>query len=144
MMRMLVEGIMNAELPWAMILTGVGIAIVVEILKVPVMPFAVGMYLPFSLSAGIMSGGIVRWFMERRKNVSDEERKESVDRGVLYTSGLIAGEGLMGIVLAAVAALKMDINMSEILSIGKIGGLVVFCLLLASLVYVCTKNKKKS
>ena len=82
--------------------------------------------------------------MERRKNVSDEERKESVDRGVLYTSGLIAGEGLMGIVLAAVAALKMDINMSEILSIGKIGGLVVFCLLLASLVYVCTKNKKKS
>ena len=144
MMRMLVEGIMNAELPWAMILTGVGIAIVVGILKVPVMPFAVGMYLPFSLSAGIMSGGIVRWFMERRKNVSDEERKESVDRGVLYTSGLIAGEGLMGIVLAAIAALKMDINMSEILSIGKIGGLVVFCLLLASLVYVCTKNKKKS
>ena len=60
MMKMLVEGIMNEELPWAMILIGVFIAIVVEILKMPVMPFAVGMYLPFSLSAGIMAGGIVR------------------------------------------------------------------------------------
>ena len=58
MMKMLVEGIMNEELPWAMILIGVFIAIVVEILKMPVMPFAVGMYLPFSLSAGIMAGGI--------------------------------------------------------------------------------------
>ena len=57
MMKMLVEGIMNEELPWAMILIGVFIAIVVEILKMPVMPFAVGMYLPFSLSAGIMAGG---------------------------------------------------------------------------------------
>ena len=55
MMKMLVEGIMNAELPWGLILIGVFIAIVVEIIKVPVMPFAVGMYLPFSLSAGIMA-----------------------------------------------------------------------------------------
>ena len=53
MMKMLVEGIMNEELPWAMILIGVFVAIVVEILKMPVMPFAVGMYLPFSLSAAI-------------------------------------------------------------------------------------------
>lgn len=51
MMKMLVEGIMNAELPWALILVGVFIAIVVEILGIPVLPFAVGMYLPFSLSA---------------------------------------------------------------------------------------------
>ena len=63
MMKMLVEGIMNADLPWPLIFTGVFIAIVVEILKVPVMPFAVGMYLPFSLSAGIMAGGIVRYIV---------------------------------------------------------------------------------
>ena len=60
MMKMLVEGIMNGELPWALIFIGVFIAIVVEILHMPVMPFAVGMYLPFSLSAGIMAGGVVR------------------------------------------------------------------------------------
>lgn len=74
MMKMLVEGIMNEELPWAMILIGVFIAIVVEILKMPVMPFAVGMYLPFSLSAGIMAGGIVRIFVEKKKGTEAEKK----------------------------------------------------------------------
>ena len=75
MMKMLVEGIMNEELPWAMILIGVFIAIVVEILKMPVMPFAVGMYLPFSLSAGIMAGGVVRIFVEKKKKVQRQRKK---------------------------------------------------------------------
>jgi putative OPT family oligopeptide transporter len=143
MMKMLVEGIMNAQLPWALILIGVFIAIVVEILRIPVMPFAVGMYLPFSLSAGIMAGGIVRWFMERRKGVSETELKKSIDRGTLYTSGLIAGEGLMGVILAAITALGLNINFSQYFSIGSIGGLVVFVLLLLSLVYVCVGKKRE-
>ena len=142
MMKMLVEGIMNAELPWALILTGVGVAIVVEIVGVQVMPFAVGMYLPFSLSAGIMAGGIVRWFMERRKNVSDEERRAGVDRGVLYTSGLIAGEGLMGVVLAALAAGKVNTDFSGILDLGSFGSIVLFLALLGTLVKVCLGKKK--
>lgn len=144
MMKMLVEGIMNAQLPWALIFIGVFIAIVAEVLKIPVMPFAVGMYLPFSLSAGIMAGGLVRWFVDKRKGVSDEERKASVDRGTLYTSGLIAGEGLMGIILAALAALELNIDFSAKFSIGKIGGLIAFALLLLSLAYVCVGKKKKS
>ena len=93
MMKMLVEGIMNAELPWALILVGVFIAIVVEILGIPVLPFAVGMYLPFSLSAGIMAGGVVRWILERRKAANENEEKEKKacnERGTLFTSGLIA------------------------------------------------------
>ena len=84
MMKMLVEGIMNAELPWALILVGVFIAIVVEILGIPVLPFAVGMYLPFSLSAGIMAGGVVRWILERRKAANESEEKEKkacIERG---------------------------------------------------------------
>lgn len=142
MMKMLVEGIMNAQLPWALILTGVGVAIVVEIMGVQVMPFAVGMYLPFSLSAGIMAGGIVRWFMERRKNVSDEERRAGVDRGVLYTSGLIAGEGLMGVVLAGLAAGKVNTDFSGIVDLGSFGSIVLFLALLGTLVKVCLGKKK--
>ena len=107
MMKMLVEGIMSAELPWSLILIGVCVAIVMEILKVPVMPFAVGMYLPFSLNAGIMAGGLVRLFMDKR-NVSEKEKKASVDHGILFTSGLIAGEGLMGVILAIFAVAKLD------------------------------------
>ena len=107
MMKMLVEGIMNEELPWAMILIGVFIAIVVEILKMPVMPFAVGMYLPFSLSAGIMAGGIVRIFVEKKKG-TEAEKKARTDRGLLFTSGMIAGEGIIGILLAVFAVVKID------------------------------------
>ena len=90
MMKMLVEGIMNGELPWALIFIGVFIAIVVEILHMPVMPFAVGMYLPFSLSAGIMAGGVVRILVEKRKG-TEKEKKARTDRGLLFTSGMIAG-----------------------------------------------------
>lgn len=144
MMKMLVEGIMNAELPWSLILIGVCVAIVMEILKVPVMPFAVGMYLPFSLNAGIMAGGLVRLFMDKRK-VSETEKKASVDHGILFTSGLIAGEGLMGVILAvfAVAGLDKVIDLSKF-SIGQIGSLIVFILLLLYLARVCIKGGKKS
>ncbi len=144
MMKMLVEGIMNAELPWSLILIGVCVAIVIEILRVPVMPFAVGMYLPFSLSAGIMAGGIVRFILDRRK-VSEDEKKASIERGTLFTSGLIAGEGLMGIVLAVLAVLEVDsvIDVSGVFSIGQIGSLVVYILLLVFLGYLSVKGKKE-
>ena len=144
MMQMIVEGIMNAQLPWALIFAGAGVAIVIEILGVPVLPVAVGMYLPFSLSAGIMAGGLVRLFMDKRK-VSEEEKKESVERGTLYTSGLIAGEGLMGVVLAVLAVLNKAevIDVSKSFNIGQIGSLIVFALLIVSLVMVCLKKKDK-
>lgn len=141
MMKMLVEGIMNADLPWPLIFTGVFIAIVVEILKVPVMPFAVGMYLPFSLSAGIMAGGIVRYIVERIKG-TDQEKKERADRGVLFTSGLIAGEGIMGIVLAVLAVLELDGAITLPFSLPQIGSLVIFILLLFYLYRLCMKKEK--
>lgn len=145
MMKMLVEGIMNAELPWALIFIGVFIAIVAEILKVPVMPFAVGMYLPFSLSAGIMAGGIVRYIVEKIKG-TDAEKKERADRGVLFTSGLIAGEGIMGIVLAVLAVVKVDsvINLSARFNFTtpQFVSLIVFVLLLVYLFRKCMKKAK--
>ena len=145
MMKMLVEGIMSAELPWSLILIGVCVAIVMEILKVPVMPFAVGMYLPFSLNAGIMAGGLVRLFMDKR-NVSEKEKKASVDHGILFTSGLIAGEGLMGVILAIFAVAKLDkiIDLSKKFSIGEIGSLIVFILLFIISRKICIKGGKKS
>lgn len=146
MMKMLVEGIMNADLPWALIFIGVFVAIVVEILKVPVMPFAVGMYLPFSLSAGIMAGGIVRYIVEKIKG-TDEEKKERADRGVLFTSGMIAGEGIMGIVLAVLAVVKVDsvINLSEKFDFTtpQWVSLIIFILLLFYLYTRCMKKSKK-
>ena len=141
MMKMIVEGIMNAQLPWSLIFIGVFVAIVIEILGVPVMPVAVGMYLPFSLSAGIMCGGVIRWFVEKRTKKNEKFNKDAVERGTLYTSGLIAGEGLMGILLAVFAVLHWDIDISSKFSIGQIGSLIMWALMLATLVYVCFGKK---
>lgn len=92
-----------------------------------------------------MCGGIVRFIMDHRKG-SEAEKKESVDRGILYTSGLIAGEGLVGIVLAVLAVLGVDkvIDISEKFSLGRIGSLIFFILLLTSLAKVCLGKKKRS
>lgn len=141
MMKMLVEGIMNAELPWALIFIGVFIAIVAEILQVPVMPFAVGMYLPFSLSAGIMTGGIVRFIVEKIKG-TDDEKKARVDRGILFTSGLIAGEGIIGIVLAVLAVANVADVIASPAALPDWGSIIIFAALLFYLYTRCMKKEK--
>lgn len=93
LMKLVVEGVMEGNLPWNLILVGVAIAVAVELMGIESLPFAVGMYLPIHLSMGIMIGGIIRRIVEKVK-------KSGVERGILFTSGMIAGEGLVGIILA--------------------------------------------
>jgi putative OPT family oligopeptide transporter len=143
LMKMVVEGVMGGNLPWNLVFAGVFIAIVVEILGIPVLPFAVGLYLPIHLSTPMMVGGLIRWFFERKK----DENKEGIDRGVLYASGLIAGEGLVGILLAVFAIIPVgagSLGDAIVLpfSLGNWGGLIVFALLAATLVYVVKKKNK--
>ena len=66
LMKMIVEGVMDGNLPWALILIGVCIAIVIEIFKIPVLPVAIGLYLPLELSTTIMIVGIIRWVTKKR------------------------------------------------------------------------------
>ena len=67
LMKMVVEGVMGGTLPWVLIFMGVFIAIVVEILGIPVLAFSIGLYLPIYLSAPIMVGGVIRWFVDNKK-----------------------------------------------------------------------------
>lgn len=106
-MKTVVEGVMEGNLPWNMILAGAGIAVVIEILGIPVMPVAVGLYLPLRTTAAIMAGGLVRHWYEKRKYAKEEDKDNAIDRGVLYTSGMIAGEGLVGILLAVCAIIPL-------------------------------------
>ena len=92
LMKMIVEGIMGGNLPWNLVFIGVFLAIALEILRVPVMPFAIGLYLPIYLNATIMIGGVVRMFMDRRKNVDEETKTKQTTDGTLYCAGMIAGE----------------------------------------------------
>ena len=143
LMKLVVEGVMGGSLPWILVLAGVGIAVAVEIIGVPVLPVAIGVYLPIHLSTPIFIGGLLRAFFDRK----GEEGKAITERGVLYGSGLIAGEGLIGILLAVFAviptssgkSLLQSINLGGIL--GNAGGVIFFILLLASIVFF-TRNKK--
>ena len=89
LMKMIVEGIMGGNLPWNLVFIGVFLAIALEILRVPVMPFAIGLYLPIYLNASIMIGGVVRMFMDRRKNVDEETKTKQTTDGTLYCAGMI-------------------------------------------------------
>lgn len=148
LMKMVIEGIMGGELPWTLIFIGVFLAIVAEILGVPVLPFAIGVYLPVQLNACIMVGGIVRLVFDRMKN--EEKRKEVTNNGILFCSGMIAGEGLVGILLAVLAVFGVGelIDLSGILNlpvaVSNIGALVLFAVIVFTLVsFSLGKRSKK-
>ncbi len=143
LMKMIVEGVMNGNLPWALVFIGVFIAVVVEILGIPVLPVAIGLYLPLELSSTIMIGGIIRWFVDKKKG----KEKDEAGAGVLFCSGMIAGEGLVGILLAILAVLgfteKIDISGS--VNTGIIGGIVLMALMIFCVAkFAMSKDKKVS
>lgn len=109
LMSYIINGILSHRLPWALVLLGVMIAIVLEMAGIPSLAFAVGVYLPLSASTPILIGGIIRWLVDkslrkklRHKNLSEEELVAEGDRspGVLMASGYIAGGALAGIIYA--------------------------------------------
>ena len=145
LMKMIIEGVMEGNLPWALVFIGVFIAIVVEILGISVLPVAIGLYLPLELSATIMIGGVIRWFVDKKK--ADKEENKDANSGILFCSGMIAGEGLVGIILAILKVIGVadKINLGNYgISLGQGGSVVFFILLCASLLYAATKKMKKA
>lgn len=101
LMKLVIEGVLQAKLPWTLVGIGAAITIVMELLRVPSLAFAVGVYLPVSTMTPVFLGGAVRWWVERRAT-SDEDRADQRERGVLFGSGLVGGEGLLGVLIAGV------------------------------------------
>ena len=139
LMKMIVEGVMDGNLPWALVFIGIFIAVVVEILGIPVLPVAIGLYLPLELSSTIMIGGVIRYFADKKSKQSE------AGAGVLFCSGMIAGEGLVGILLAILAVVKVDdkMDLSGVVNTGTIGGIVLMILMILSVVKFAVAAKKK-
>lgn len=95
LMKSVTEGIVLGGLPWELLLIGVGIAVVIALFRLPVMPCALGIYLPIKLNATIFCGGLLRYF-------ADRYFLGFSSRGTLFSAGLIAGEGFCGILLAII------------------------------------------
>ncbi|WP_291649343.1 oligopeptide transporter, OPT family [Clostridium sp.] len=151
LMSMVVQGVMDAQLPWTLVLVGAAIGIAIEILGLPVLPVALGIYLPINLSVGILAGGIVRVIVDKKFKNNEEVKKEKVEKGILISSGLVAGDALIGILVAGLTGFGLN----EVVGIGpkllpvlaesKEFALVMF-LILTYLVYkyIISDKKKES
>jgi putative OPT family oligopeptide transporter len=104
MMKIVIEGVLSQDLPWLLVGIGAGIAILAELARIPSLAFAVGIYLPLATMSPVFVGGFLRWIAERRAR-NEGERRERRERGILFGSGLVGGEGLLGVGIAAYAVI---------------------------------------
>jgi putative OPT family oligopeptide transporter len=114
LMSLVIKGILTRQLPWGLVLIGVFISILMEVVEVPALAFAVGVYLPLESTTPVFAGGLVRWLVDRRRGSASES---DAGPGVLYSSGLIAGGSLMGLGVAALAPEALT-HLREALAIG--------------------------
>lgn len=101
LMALIANGVILGKLPIILVSIGAVLGIIIAILKVPVLPFAIGLYLPLPLTASMMIGGLFRFFLDKKAS------KDQIQRGILASSGLVAGDACMGVIIAALAVLKI-------------------------------------
>ncbi len=105
LMKLVIDGVLDQSLPWGLVAMGVTIAVACELLRIPSLPFAVGVYLPVSTMTPIFVGGMLRHWLERRA-ANAEARAARREQGVLLASGFVGGEGLLGVGIAAAAFIQ--------------------------------------
>lgn len=167
LMKLIVEGIMTAQLPWTLVLIGVALALFCFLVNIPILAVALGLYLPLGLSSAVFAGGIVRDLVERSTRIMrnkeaakdaavaggvvpamvEDEKDKAVETGILLASGLVAGDALTGILVGIFAAIGTNIAFgtqyfpelagSALLSFGMF-------LLLAAWVYWYSTRKGRS
>jgi uncharacterized oligopeptide transporter (OPT) family protein len=149
-MALVVDGILTQKLPWGLILVGAFLAIAIELVGIPSLPVAVGVYLPISTSATMFMGGVIRWLVDRRRRPEEREGPDADSGpGVLFSSGLIAGGAIMGVVLAGLAARQWDQAFNMTRAVGALGesnilSIVFYVVLLAIPLYLVARRVQRS
>lgn len=135
LMKLVTEGVMQGNLPWSYVFIGAMCTVVFELLGLPSLAVAIGIYLPIELTATIMIGGFLRKLMDRKNKASSCENS----KGVLFCSGLIAGEGLMGVLLAILTVTKITDKISVGAKLPEglrlAGSIIILAALIALIVY---------
>jgi uncharacterized oligopeptide transporter (OPT) family protein len=149
-MALVVDGILTQKLPWGLILVGAFLAIAMELVGVPSLPVAVGVYLPISTSATMFMGGVIRWLVDRRRSPLEREGPDADSGpGVLFSSGLIAGGAIMGVALAGLAARQWDQAFNLTRTVGALGesallSIVFYVVLLAVPLYLVARRVQRT
>ncbi len=143
LMKIIVEGVMGGNLPWGLVFTGVFIAVAIELIGIPVLPFAIGVYLPVQLNACIMVGGLIRLALNKLKR---NDKETVINDGILFSSGMIAGEGLVGIALALLAVFgvseAIDLSARIPQPIYQYGGLALFAVIILTVLKFTVWKKR--
>jgi uncharacterized oligopeptide transporter (OPT) family protein len=155
-MATVIKGLLSQNLPWGLVIIGMGIAAVMELSGVRSLPFAVGAYLPLSTSSPIFIGGLVKWFVDSRKKDAKEESE--IGPGALFSSGLIAGGAITGIIIAILIGTNVGtdaegraMNVVDLLntglgeSLGAVGDLISLILFaaLAAILFKFAMSKEE-
>lgn len=138
LMKTVIEGVLGGNLPWSLVLIGGSFALVAELIGIPSLPFAVGIYLPLSTMTPIFVGGTVRHFIEKRAGKNEEAKTKRKEKGILLSSGFIAGEGITGVLIAIYAyiakakpkgiGLIWPGNLGDFIALAAFGALVGYIL----------------
>jgi len=106
LMATVIDGVLNRRLPWVLVLMGICLTIAMELCGVSTLPFAVGVYLPLWITTPIFTGGILRWGVDRFSRKA--KNKDESNPGMLFSSGLIAGGALGGLLYAILAGFDLE------------------------------------
>ena len=143
LMKTVVEGVLGGDLPWGLVLVGGAFAIVAELLGIPSLPFAVGIYLPLSTMTPVFVGGAVRRFIEKRA-ANEELKAIRKEKGILLGSGFIAGEGILMVFVAIYAYFaKARPKGIGLVWPGSVGDFVALAAFVALVAYLMVKSYKK-
>jgi putative OPT family oligopeptide transporter len=142
LMKMVIECVFSANLPWVLVIIGVVFALFLLLLEIPIMPVALGLYLPIYLSTPLMVGGIIRAIFDNVMKKNVEAQKRGTEVGILYSSGLIAGEAIMGLVLAFCAYFNIHVALFKNAPWPSWASLVMFLLVGLSLWYYISRRPR--
>jgi putative OPT family oligopeptide transporter len=137
LMAMIAKGVISGDIPYLLVIVGVILGLIVELLRLPVLPFAIGLYLPLSLNTGVMVGGLLSWWMQKTQD------KNAIDRGILISSGLIAGDACTGVVIALFTVMGVLTTSGKTYS-PDIVALLIYIALGIGLVKLASKKKNRS
>ncbi len=144
LMKTVVEGVLGGDLPWGLVLVGGAFAIVAELLGVPSLPFAVGIYLPLSTMTPVFVGGAVKHFIEKRAGNDEKLKAARKEKGVLLSSGFIAGEGILMVFVAIYAYFaKATPKGIGLVWPGNVGDFVALAAFIGLVSYLIVKSYKK-
>ena len=143
LMKTVVEGVLGGDLPWGLVLIGGAFAVVAELLRIPSLPFAVGIYLPLSTMTPIYVGGMIRHFMEKGAKNNEEKLTQRKEKGVLLSSGFIAGEGIAMVLVAIYAYItkKKPAGIGLVWP-GSLGDFVCLAAFIGLAIFLIYKTKK--